>query len=166
MSVNKVILDKFQFDAFWSKVDIKDDPMACWEWLGARKPRGYGNVRINKKYQLAHRVAWEVTNFEIPQGFVVCHTCDNPSCCNPSHLMLGTMRSNTVDMIIKNRQGFHKNKATGVRNANAKLSWCQVIKLREEYSRGDITISKLARKFSMSSAGVSAILKNQTRRES
>jgi len=86
---------------FWDKVDIKPRRAECWEWRGAKKPTGYGNVRINKKCKLAHRVAWEIASFEIPEGMIVCHVCDNPSCCNPSHLMLGTISSNAIDMVKK-----------------------------------------------------------------
>ena len=49
-------------------------------------------------------LAWEIANAEpIPPGMVVRHTCDNPRCCNPAHLILGTDKDNTDDMLTRNR---------------------------------------------------------------
>lgn len=93
---------------FWRKV-AKGKPDECWEWQGHRERGGYGTVAFrkakNQPYQkLAHRVAWELSNTaDIPDGMFVCHTCDNPPCCNPNHLWLGTQADNNRDMIQKGR---------------------------------------------------------------
>ena len=71
-------MDDIQIQAFWSKVNITDNTKDCWEWQGARTSKGYGNVRINKKYIGAHRVAFELAAIPIPDGLIVCHVCDNP----------------------------------------------------------------------------------------
>ena len=164
--INKVItgqpINKEQISAFWSKVDIKDDVNSCWEWTGARKPKGYGNVRINKKYMLAHRVAFELTFCEIPKGMLVCHICDNPSCCNPRHLMLGSAAGNFSDMLIKGRQNFHKNKAIGERNANSKLTANKVREIRRMYAEKRADQYALAGMYSVSQTSISAIIRNQT----
>jgi hypothetical protein len=75
----------------------------CVEWQGARMARGYGRLRVNGRQMLAHRVAWERANGPIPEGYVICHRCDNPPCVNVDHLFLGTQRDNVYDMCAKGR---------------------------------------------------------------
>lgn len=76
----------------------------CVEWTGARTSTGYGAVRHGSKSQLVHRVEWERHFGPIPPGMFVCHSCDNPPCCNIEHLFLGTPMDNVRDMIAKGRQ--------------------------------------------------------------
>lgn len=98
-------------DRFWSKVDIKS-PGECWNWKAFRNSRGYGMVGALGKVRSAHRVAWMFTHGEISSDICVCHKCDNPACCNPNHLFLGTVKDNMHDKVIKGRcaRGYkHKN---------------------------------------------------------
>ncbi len=97
---------------FWPKVD-RSGP-ACWPWIGARNPGGYGNFGIGYRTHRASRVAYELTFGPIPAGMFVCHSCDNPPCCNPEHLFLGTNADNLRDMATKGRAT--GGKATGDRN--------------------------------------------------
>lgn len=87
-------------ETFWSRVDQSGD---CWEWTGARFPRGYGTTRFEGKNWYSHRLAWVLTNGPIPAGLQVCHTCDNPPCCRPEHLFLGTIKENLQDASAKGR---------------------------------------------------------------
>jgi len=82
-------------EKFWAKVEILNSD-SCWEWQKSRLPTGYGHIgRWGKKMNTsAHRVAWEVTYGEIPEGLHIMHLCDNPPCCNPQHLMVGTHQEN------------------------------------------------------------------------
>ena len=75
----------------------------CIEWPRGRTKKGYGVKWANGKAVYAHRAAWEEANGPIPYGMQVCHTCDNPPCCNPDHLFLGTNADNQQDSIAKNR---------------------------------------------------------------
>lgn len=91
-------------ERLWAKVDRRG-PDECWPWL-AGTTRGYGYLRAGGLGRMiyAHRAAWEVANgCTIPAGMVACHTCDNPICCNPTHLWIGTVGDNNRDMTAKGR---------------------------------------------------------------
>lgn len=87
---------------FWNKVK-KAEPDECWEWQAGCCRDGYGTFHYNGKSTGAHCVSYLLTKGEIPLGMVVMHTCDNPPCCNPSHLKLGTHKDNAHDAIKKGR---------------------------------------------------------------
>lgn len=80
---------------------ILDTP--CWEWMGTKNLNRYGNFSSRYFSSLAHRASWEIFIGPIPDGLVICHKCDNPSCVNPEHLFLGTQHDNMQDMAQKGR---------------------------------------------------------------
>ena len=100
---------EIDYKRFMSKV-IKTDN--CWLWNAGKNYKDYGNfsVTINgcSKTYRAHRFIYEYFNGTIPEGMLVCHTCDTPRCVNPNHLWLGTVSDNTVDSVNKKRHGMTK----------------------------------------------------------
>lgn len=90
-------------ERFWSHVDRSAGLFECWTWTAFRHPFGYGKVKWHGVSRDAHRVAYEIAVGLIPAGLNVCHRCDNPPCCNPAHLFLGTQHENVLDMVAKGR---------------------------------------------------------------
>lgn len=77
---------------------------ACWHWTGTLDKDGYGTVKLRgRRVEKAHRLAYRLANGDVPDGMMVCHTCDNPKCCNPSHLFIGTAQNNKSDCVEKGR---------------------------------------------------------------
>lgn len=100
---------------FWDRVS-QLGPFSCWNWLGYKRVTGHGQVKVYGKNEDTHRYAYRLTKGEIPEGLVVRHKCDNPSCCNPNHLEVGTHQDNVADRVLRNRS------AVGVSNGNSKLN--------------------------------------------
>lgn len=75
----------------------------CWEWVGAKSYKGYGQLRWKYKLLTASRLSYELYTGPIPEGLIIRHRCDNPSCVNPEHLEVGTYQENSDDMVSRGR---------------------------------------------------------------
>ena len=125
----------------------------CWEWQRCRVESGYGKVNIDKVLYRVHRVSYVLFCGPIPDGLYVCHRCDNPPCCNPTHLFLGTNSENMRDCVGKGR--FEKggrccpplNRSWGEKCSLSKLTAEQVKSIRAEYIPYVVTYKMLARKY-------------------
>lgn len=84
-------------DRFWRKVSNAGVRGTCWEWTGFRRKSGHGLTSHLGRPAHAHRVAWLKLRGDIQNGLCVNHKCDNPACCNPEHLYLGTRADNMRD---------------------------------------------------------------------
>lgn len=137
---------------FWSKVDQRE-PDECWPWLAGCSPKGYGQfmVRRGGRYQMfrAHRYALAASGAAVPAGAVVMHRCDNPPCCNPAHLKVGTSKDNNHDMLQKGRARHFK----GSETKNAKLTEDQVREVRAAPG----PLAAIGRQFGISMSTVSRI---------
>jgi hypothetical protein len=89
-------------ERFWTYVDKKDRD-ECWIWTGRRDRGGYGTLRTKTSQVRAHRVSFEIHKGEIPEGMVIRHTCHNPPCVNPNHLLSGTNLDNVMDKVLAGR---------------------------------------------------------------
>jgi len=75
----------------------------CWLWTSVLNQKGYGLLRVEGRFQRAHRVSYELFKEPIPNEMCVLHKCDTPSCVNPDHLFIGTQKDNMHDMHRKGR---------------------------------------------------------------
>lgn len=132
-----------------------NEKTGCIEWQGSRDKDGYGTLRSGRKDYKAHRVAFERVHGPIPHGMVVCHTCDNPPCCNIDHLFLGTAADNTQDSVSKGRH------VHGTRSANAKINDHVVAQIRRMVSQGS-SQTKAAKVFGIDQTTVSRIMRRKS----
>lgn len=131
----------------------------CWVWTGAVDPDdGYGVMGWEGRNLRPHRVAWELANGRrIPSGLVVRHRCDNPPCCNPRHLLIGTQADNIADAVARDRHVY------GERSGQAKLTTAQVSAIRAALADGR-RMSELARQFGVSKTHIRRIRDGVSRR--
>jgi len=148
-------------EVLWSKVDKKGED-ECWPWLGLKNIQGYGRVQINEYSYYAHRVIFNLVypnqiELNAPRnssekGFLL-HTCDNPSCCNPKHLFVGTHADNMADKAAKGRSPDY----TGGKAPRCKLSMSQATEIREKRKQG-ISARELAKQYGISLPSIKTLL--------
>ena len=145
---------------FWDRVDSEIEPVTesgCLIFTGGQLKKGYGIAHDNGKHKLIHRAMWEKTFGSIPDGLMVLHRCDVPSCVNPNHLFLGTALENNRDREKKGR-GRQVVGAKHVR-PQAKLSEAAVAKIRGVLLRDNShgVCARLAKEYGVSQATISSI---------
>ena len=84
--------------------NIKVSSNGCWEWQAGKDKDGYGKVKRFGKTIRTHRLFYEYYVEPIPEGLLALHHCDNPGCCNPEHLYLGTQLDNEHDKDSRGRR--------------------------------------------------------------
>ena len=131
-----------------------NEKTGCWEWTGCLHECGYG--LDGKRNRRVHRLVYTVCFGQIPKGMRCCHSCDNPACCNPYHLFLGTPRDNTQDAVRKGRL------AKGESHGRAKLteeSVRTIFKLREKRA---LSVAEMATMFNVRENAIYRVLHRET----
>lgn len=138
---------------FWKKVEKTD---TCWLWKGSIHRTGYGHFKFQGRTQQAHRVSFILANGPVPDGLMVCHTCDVRSCVNPDHLFLGTNKDNIADAAAKGRMSH------GEAHRDAKLTTADVIAIRARYRSGQASIRGMAREYGMAHCNMQSVVHGKT----
>lgn len=128
----------------------------CWEWAMAVSEQGYGVAAVGQKKASSHRIAYAAFVADIPAGINVCHRCDNPSCCNPEHLFLGSQKDNIQDCIRKGRKADKR----GERHHLSKLTDKDVRQIRSLKGAG-LLPSQVALMYPVGRWQINAIWHNQ-----
>ncbi len=122
----------------------------CWHWTKAKNDKGYGHGSYLNRVVYAHRAMFEVFKGAIPDKSVIRHSCDNPPCCNPDHLELGTQVENAADMDHRGRR--RTVYRTGSQHIRAKLTDVQVAEIR--CLQGVIGSPTVAKKYGVSKTSI------------
>lgn len=127
----------------------------CWNWIGDIGVGGYGRIWYNGKTVKAHRLSYEKFIGPIPEGILICHTCDNPKCVNPKHLFLGTHQDNNSDKTNKDRQ------AKGNTSGMSKLTEAQVMEIKKLLHSG-MQVFEITKMYPVTWGAISCIQKGKT----
>jgi len=138
-----------------AKTDRSAGPDGCWPYDGGdtNSRSGHRQIWRDGRMDQVHRVAWELHHGRaVPDGLVVRHSCDNPPCVNPAHLLLGTIADNNRDRDERGRQVAPQ----GEDHGNAKLTDEDVAMIRE-LLRARVSQYRIAERFGVSQGLISLI---------
>lgn len=129
----------------------------CWAWGGNRVKSGYGRVDFGGRKYILHRIIYKLCVGELATRVQACHKCDNPICCNPSHLFAGTASDNQRDSVAKGRN--RTPRLNGSAHPGAKITEDDVREIRRRAAEGPLGTKKaLAEEYGVSQACISEIV--------
>lgn len=141
--------------SFWKRV--KKMPNGCFHWLGGGTR--YGQIRWKDRHIPVTHFVWFITYNKWPKNQMN-HKCHNPICVNPEHLYDGTQLENMQDM--KNAGRRKQPNQNGEKNPRAKLTKCQVKKIRKLHGTGKYTLTALAKDYHVSITNIWYIVNHKT----
>ncbi len=145
-------------ERFWRQANIKG-PNECWEWKSTKGTKRYGTFKYKNKTWTVSRLAFFISGGKLTEGKnCVLHSCDNRKCVNPAHLFAGSNKDNVLDRVRKNRSY----RPMGEKAPKAKLTEAQVIKIREVYKNGGMSIAQIANIYSVHYGTIHSIIKRGT----
>ncbi len=158
----------------------------CLVWTGAKDRKGYGQFSFTHFHTVrAHRAVYEHYVGPIPDGLLICHRCNNPSCVNHEHLYAGTQAENLQQMVEdgrslkgdKNPSRLHPElrprgqangaythpeaRPRGEKHGMARTNEQDVKTISELYATGDYTQQDIAEKFGVARRTVSDIVRGR-----
>lgn len=148
----------------------------CWLWTGCKDRSGHGKIQLARGdvpygrslTMRATRVGWFLTTGAWPRpDQYVLHSCDNPSCVNPSHHFLGDHHTNMTDMASKGRSaGARGTWRGGVKSSEcahkAKLNWDLVGQIRQKFATGNYTMAALGREYHVDECTIGNVVRFET----
>jgi len=173
-------------ESFWRHVRKTE---TCWLWTGTIAGNGYGRLERHGRTCSAHRVAYELVNGPIPEGMILCHTCDVRCCVRPDHLFPGTYTDNMQDASRKGRMAsgdrhwshLHPERVSsgdrngarihiermsrGEDNGNASLTWVNVREIRRLHVEESVSQRELARRFKVARTSIRGIVTGKAWRD-
>lgn len=136
-------------DDFWSHVDQSGGHLACWPWLASTNKAGRGRITVDGRLVYAYRVAWELENGKpFPEGMFGCHSCDNPTCCNPGHIIPGTQADNMRQAAERKRT--RNSPQYGLANNFASVTGASILEAVQTYKRGGVSQKEMAQRLGVS----------------
>lgn len=175
LNISRLCAEKLEANA-----DRSGGPDACWEWTKSticgfgkdtQSQKGYGQIggsfapladgTKRRWHRLTHRAAMEVKlGRMLAPAECVLHSCDNPPCCNPAHLFLGTRADNCDDKMAKGRHNYKTH--YGTKHGMSKMTDDKVREMRELYATKQATQNQLAARYGITQATVWSILNRKT----
>lgn len=156
----RALTDREVHQRFLKRIE-KDPNTKCWNWVAGTCGSGgpYGLMRFQNKTWKSHRYAFQHYKGPIPKGLIVRHKCDNTRCCNPRHLLVGTQKDNSADMIRRKRARYRP--LIGVDNPRTKVTPEQVLRVME-LSKAGVQQGNIATMTGTTRTNVGAIIQGRT----
>ena len=149
----------------WARV-ARGDHAACWAARGLSADGyarfGMGRRGSDRRTTTVHAAVYALTRGPVFAGMLIRHSCDRPSCCNPSHLIGGSEQDNHDDAVLRGRVATgdrHSSRthpecmARGSRNGATKLTEGKVRKIRDR-RRSGLSLSAVAAEFNVSQSAI------------